>query len=680
MISWAQPILNAQEPEVKVLARVVEGKAIKLRWGVTTPLAWKYANDYGFVIKRKTIVKNGAIVKASEFKVLTAQPILPKPLTDWEQFTATSANAAVAAQALFGEGFQVDMEDGGNGILSIVNQSKALEQRFSFAMSAADQEYRVAEFSGLAYTDTTVVPGEQYLYRIYTAIPETRLNVKYGGVFTGLQDFQPLPTPLDFVGVFNDHSVMLSWNYTLQKQIYNNFIIERSEDNGNNFIALQDIAIANFSERDKKPSDRMFYVDSLPQNNYEYQYRIKGVSPFGEIGPASNTIKGTGRQALTSNPAITSAVLSQEGGQVELFWEFPEEGLSTIHHFKIQKSNTVKGTYVTVMDAIDKNKRSIVLRNLDGINYFKVTAVGFQGEERISFPKMVQLSDSTPPEVPQALTGTVDSTGVVRLQWKNNVEADFLGYRVFRANLEQEEFTQITFEPIVAPVFIDTIKIANLNRKVYYKVKAYDKRYNPSEFSEVLELKKPDVVPPTQPLVRLYNAGDNGILLEWITSSSQDAVQTIIYRKEQGTKDMWQLVARVDIPTAEFLDTTAAPDKTYLYTLITIDTSGLESPPIRPVAITAAKLKAQPIERFVAVVNAEARFITLRWHTKQTIEEYTLFKAETGKPLSSFKTVEGDIKQLKDVQLQINTSYTYGIQGLLPNGLKTPLKKIEIEY
>ena len=677
---WAQPELNAQAPEVKVLARVIEGKAIKLRWGVTTPLAWKYANDYGFIIKRKTIVKNGEIVKAPEFKVLTAQPILPKPLAEWEQFTTVSNNAAIAAQALYGDDFQVNLEEGDSGMLAIVNQSKALEQRFSFALFAADQEYKVAEFSGLAYTDTTVVPGEQYLYRIYAAIPDTRIDVKYGGVYIGLQDYQPLPKPIDFVGIFNDHSVMLSWNFVLQKRIYNNFIIERSEDKGNSFKPLQDVPIANLGERKQNSSDRMFYVDSLPKNNYEYLYRVKGISPFGEVGPASEPIKGMGRKALVYNPAVTKATLSDDESQVELSWEFPEEGLSTIHHFKIQKSNTVKGTYVTVMDAIDKNKRSIVLRNLDGINYFKVTAVGFQGEERISFPKMVQLSDSTPPEVPQALTGTVDSTGVVRLQWKNNVEADFLGYRVFRANLEQEEFTQITFEPIVTPVFIDTIKIANLNRKVYYKVKAYDKRYNPSEFSEVLELKKPDVVPPTQPVVRSYNAGDNGILLEWITSSSQDAVQTIIYRKEQGTKAMWQLVARVDIPTAEFLDTTAAPDKTYLYTLITIDASGLESPPVRPVTITAAKLKAQPIERFVAVVNAEARFITLRWHTKQTIEEYTLFKAETGKPLSSFKIVDGDIKQLKDVQLQINTSYTYGIQGLLPNGLKTPLKKIQIEY
>jgi fibronectin type 3 domain-containing protein len=424
----------------------------------------------------------------------------------------------------------------------------------------------------------------------------------------------------------------------------------------------------------------MFYIDSLAQNNYEYQYRVKGISPFGEVGPTSDIIKGAGRKALVYNPAITNAELSQDESQVELFWEFPEEGLATISHFEIQRSNTVKGTYVTVMETIDKNKRRQTLTNLEGINYFKIAAVGLRGEQRASFPKMVQLNDSIPPLVPQALSGVVDSTGIVTLKWQTNVEADFLGYRVFRANLKTEEFTQITFEPIPVPVFIDTIAISTLNSKVYYKIKAYDKRYNPSEFSQVLELKKPDVVPPTQPVLQAYNANEKGVLLNWIASSSEDAVQTLIYRKQQGKEEAWQLVSRVDLPQHEFTDTTVIPDHKYLYTLITIDASGLESPPIRPLAIAAAKLKPLAIERFVGLVNAEARFIALKWNSKQVIEEYTLFRAKEDQPLSTYKVLDGGTRQFKDGQLQINTSYRYAIQGLLPNGLKTPLKTIQIEY
>ena len=675
----AQPALNDITAEVKVLARATK-KAIKLRWGVTTPLAWQYANRYGFIIKRKTIVKNGEVLKNTTFQDLTLAPIKPKPLQEWEAFTNISDQAAVAAQALYGENFDVNLEKGKNDILSIVNQSKALEQRFSFALSAADQNYKVAEFSGLGYTDTTVLPGEQYLYRIYTVIPQDKLIVNYGGVFIGLQDYQPLPEPLDFIGIFNDRSVMLSWNFILQKRLYNNFIIERSKDKGKTFTPLQGVPVAHLNEKENQETDRVFYIDSLPQNNYEYHYRVKGISPFGEIGPPSQIVKGRGREALIHNPALTNAVLSKDESQVELFWEFPDEALHNISHFKLKKSNTVKGVYTTIQDNISKNTQQYIFNNLDGINYFTVTAVGFQGEERTSFPKMVQLSDNTPPEVPKALTGVIDSTGIVRLKWSKNVEADFLGYRVFKSNLKGEEFYQITFEPVANPIFTDTVKIKSLNSKVYYKIKAYDKRYNPSDFSEVIELKKPDVVPPTQPVIRSYKAGNNGITLKWTSSSSEDALQTLIYRKESGKDQDWMLVTGVRLPKSQYLDATVKADKTYLYTLLTVDDSGLESPPVRPVAVTAARLQALPVARFTAVSNAEERYVFLEWKVQQPIEEFTMYKAEANMPLTVYKIFDAGTKNFKDIQLRVNTIYTYAIQGLLANGSKTPLKKIEIEY
>ena len=679
MLHGQQPI-GDQEPEVKVMARATNN-AIMLRWGVTTPTAWKYANQYGFTIERKTITRAGQILPDPEVKILVSIPLKPKPMMEWETFTQTSMNAAVAAQAIYGEDFEIDMNNGGNDIVSVVNQASALEQRFSFALFAADQDFEVAKFSGLGYVDTTVVAGEQYLYTIKSKIPTERLAVQSGGVYIGLMDFQPLPKPLDFVGSFNDSSVMLSWNYTLLKRFYNNYIVERSDDNGNTFKPLDDIPVANMSEREKDPSDRMFYMDSIPQNNKEYQYRIKGISSFGEIGPASAIVKGMGTKPLAHNPAITAAQLSQDEQTVTLSWEFPKEGMETLSHFELHRSHKLKGDYQVLIPTISKTKRTLEVRQLEGINYFTITAVGAHGTKRVSFPKMVQLTDAIPPAVPTELRGSIDSKGVVELQWKKNIENDFLGYRIFRANLEEEEFTQITVEPIAKNTFTDTVKVKVLNSKIYYKIQAFDKRYNPSDFSEVLMLKKPDLIPPTQPVFKTFKTENNKVELQWITSSSQDAVKTLIYRKEKAAQTPWQLAGAIPIVERSFEDTAVSCGITYLYTMVTIDESGLESKPIVPLTITLPKGKIPEIDKLNAFVNSQERSIRISWkHNGSQVVEYSLFKAGEEEKLTLYKVLDGATATFIDTKLKINTAYTYGIQALFKNGSKSFIKTITIEY
>ncbi len=682
--SWtieAQEPIGEEKPEIKVIGRATKD-AIMLRWGVTTPLAWKYANQYGFTIERKTIVRAGVILQDPPVEKLTATPILPKPMMEWEEFSNRDNNAAIAAQAIYGESFNVELEQGGDDIISIINKAEALEQRFSFALFAADQNFEVAKYSGLAFIDTNVKPDEQYLYRVYAAIPTEKQQVKFGGVYIGLADFQPLPEPKDFVGVFNDKSVMLSWNFVLLKRQYNNYIIERSEDNGNTFKSLEDVPIANLGEREKNPSDRMFYVDSLPRNDKDYHYRIKGISPFGEVGPPSKTVYGSGRKALVYNPAITEAKLQSDNSSAIITWEFPDEGMVSLSHFELNRSDLVKGNYQVVNTKISKDSRSTSFSNLNVVNYFTITAVGLDGSKRVSFPQMVQPVDDVPPAIPVGITGTIDSTGIVQLSWQRNVEADFLGYRVFRANLENEEYTQITFRPIPESKIIDTVNIKTLNSKVYYKVQSFDQRYNPSGFSEVLELKKPDIIPPTKPVFTSFEADQGVVELKWITSSSEDAVKTLIYRKEKGGELPWELIADISLPENTFKDTTAKPVVVYLYTMVTMDDSGLESEPVTPLTISLPDNKPKPeIDRFSALVNREEKKIGLSWRYKEEeVTEFSLYRAEEEKKPTLYKVFKADKGNFVDTDLRINSKYTYLLQASFSSGAKSPIKKIEVEY
>ncbi len=73
---------------------------------------------------------------------------------------------------------------------------------------------------------------------------------------------------------------------------------------------------------------------------------------------------------------------------------------------------------------------------------------------------------------------------------------DIRGFNVFYSNKPDHEFSLLTKTPLTDTVFRDTISLKTLTKKIYYKVVAVDYNSNYSKFSQILELKRPDVVPP----------------------------------------------------------------------------------------------------------------------------------------------------------------------------------------
>jgi len=295
---------------------------------------------------------------------------------------------------------------------------------------------------------------------------------------------------------------------------------------------------------------------------------------------------------------------------------------------------------------------------------------------------MVQPDDNTPPEVPHNLSGTIDSLGVVRLNWKQNIEPDFLGYRVFKSNLKDDEFVQITFEPIANSSIIDTINIKTLNKKIYYKAQSFDKRYNPSPFSEILELKRPDIVPPTQPVFTNFIVNDTTVKLAWETSKSEDAKVTLIYKKEVENSEDWKLLLEAPLPQNTFSDSTGEYGKSYLYTILTVDTSGLESKPVEPLQVSIGEEVVKPaITKFYGAVNREEQYIELAWrYNAKNIKEYILYKAQEQQPLTMYRVLPHTAKKFVDKKLSPNTKYRYMLQAIFNSGAKSPLINTELTY
>jgi hypothetical protein len=145
---------------------------------------------------------------------------------------------------------------------------------------------------------------------------------------------------------------------------------------------------------------------------------------------------------------------------------------------------------------------------------------------------MAIVPDTTAPNIPTGLKGRIDSNGLVYLSWYPNNDEDMEGYKVYYSHSPEHQFMQLTLLPTVNTHFVDSITLKTLTKKIYYRVVAVDKNNNHSDYSGILELKKPDIIPPTPPAIKNVTVLPNKAEIEFVATASTDAVAYIILRKE----------------------------------------------------------------------------------------------------------------------------------------------------
>lgn len=662
---------------IQVRARVQQD-AILLRWAAATPMAWKQTNRYGFKLERYTVVRNGQILPQAELKEFPS--VKAKALNEWEPIVQQDNYAAIIAQALYGDDFELSGGEA-SGIAKIISLSQELEQRFSLSLYAADQSFDAAVMAGWGWKDTDVRPGERYLYRVTALLAEdSKLNIEMGSAYVSLDQYEALPQPIGLSSMFGDKSVMLAWDYSILSDTYNSYFIEKSTD-GKNFTRLEGLPVTNLNNTEQA-SQRMYFMDSLARNNVPFYYRICGTTAFGEVGPPSGVVQGEGKTSLTYVPQITGSMVNDQGS-LNLEWEFDERGNSLIKGFVLNQSGVSNKDFVPVVQDIPPTTRSLNYAKLDASNYFTITAIGFDGRTSESFPILVQPLDTVPPAIPKGLQGRVDSMGVVTLTWNKNTETDLLGYKLYRGFTKNEERMPLFDIALQDTVYRDTVNVHNLNSKVYYSLSAADKRYNQSNQSTPVELEKPDFIRPSSPMISGYKITDTGIEISWINSPDEGVNQHRIYRREkEGFQSTWLLSTIMDTSVHTFTDTTVVAGVRYSYTVTALKHNWLESPHSPAVGLFSNKVKkqVQSIDRFDAVVDKENRMIKLLWKDKLTdVIQYELYKSEDGQPLSLWKIVPQGLYEVLDEGMYINARYQYMIRALLKNG-STSTKSLTINY
>lgn len=669
-----------KEPKIEVLITQVKNE-VRLRWAANTPSAWMKLNKYGYSLERITVSRNGNRLQAPKIEILNSTPIKPEPLELWEELANKNDYAAILAQSLYGDSFTVEGSNNQDGLLQIINKAREVEQRFAFGLFAADMSFEAAVKAGLGFVDKNIVKGEEYLYRIKSLVPENILNIKGGNILITIKDTpRELQKPLDLFSKGDDKSILITWEYELFKNLYVAYFIERSE-NGKLFKRLNEQPLINMNtNKGGESNKRMTFIDSIPQNNKIYHYRVIGITSFGEESPPSEVTKSQGFKRLEEIPRISRHNLNKTGG-VELIWEFKKSAEDQITSFKIDRAPKVRGPYKTVKENISPQKRSITLEDIEPSNYYTISAIGQNNQKTTSLTAFVQTIDSIPPAPPVGLKAEVDTLGIVKLNWQANLEKDLSGYRVFRANIATEEYAQLTKIPISNNSYTDSVQLKSLNSKVFYKIVAEDKRYNLSDFSAPLTVKKPDVVPPASPVFSAYKVLTNGVDLSWIPSNSEDVVKHQLFRKNLGgNQGDWQLVYSTS-NTHKYTDVELKTGKRYRYAIFAEDDSGLVSKATTPITITAKGGEETPklIKRVNGVADRVNKKIDLSWNVIGKVNEVLIYKHKNEEKPVLFRQINSNIKTIKDTKVNPGNKYMYTFK-VLDNLGNTEFKKIEVTY
>ena len=672
------PVTDTLKVTIKLQARF-QGDSIVLRWGTDNSFAWRNLNNIGYNIERLELDANNK--PETSFKKINNTPLKPWPEAEWTQRISSSDNyALVASKALYGKTFVVNAVEktktGKNNDNSVSNLNQAAsgeEQRFILAMMSASFSQTAADGLGLRYTDKNIHKNSKYIYRVMAASASPLFRTDTALFIIETKKEFPI-TPVQKLEVYEgEKQISLRW---LDVEHYAGYYIERSDD-GKNFTRLSENPYIQFSSEKNSKDNEFTYNDTIPVNYKKYYYRIKGISIFSEISEPSDIITAQGRDRTPpAQPFIYKAEYKGKNTAV-LDWS-PYTPSPDLKGFFISRGHDIKGPF----DVLHENILPPATRSFTdtkviegGLNYYIVTAVDTAGNIVTSLPRYVVTPDNTPPSKPVGLKGNIDRKGVVRLSWKPGKENDIEGYRIYRANASDHVFNPIS-STVPDTVFQDTITLNTLTKHIYYKIVAADRNKNNSQYSDVLELKRPDIVPPTAPVINDFKSGDQSMEINWSCSNSEDVVKQILYRR---VKDQdWKIIAELSQKINIYRDTLVERNNWYEYCLEAVDDAGLHSDKSFPLNVKVYDSGIRPgIQNFLVIKSPDGKSLQLKWNYQEKGNYwFVIYRAVNRGENITLNNIKEDQHSFTDTDVK-NGIYQYSIKVVYNDGGESKIIKSE---
>jgi uncharacterized protein len=562
--------------EIKALPDPETGE-VKLRWAPVDFASWQWGIAHGYTIKRTPLIIDGVPATMGEMMQPTIVVNEYKPLESQHFQSFLDANpsnewAFVGAGAIYGEDFTV-LDPNIADITQVVNQNKEQQNRFSFGLFAAEQSFQVATAMGLAFTDN-VIKNSTYNYTIELS-GTTPANGHVSRIMVNTNEPPDFPQPR-LSAEAGDKSVTLRWERDNLEQYYNSYDVEYITNTSVLFEKRNNRPVVFISANDAEEK-AIYYRDSLANNNQPYAYQVRGITSFGTYGPASNLVGVVGKPAAVPGLDFSIVANEHESTKIKITWAIPTSMAQKISKLNVMRAPEVNKPYQKLNPApLSTSITEYVDNSPLPANYYMVVYEDINGHEHRTAAVLGQVNDATPPSMLARPTCTCSAAGVVKVSWLPGTDDDILGYRVFMSNNEQaSDMLQITPDWIKGTTYTHTITMNTLSEEVYFSVRAIDYRENTGPLSLPCKAIRPDVIPPSAPVIDNYTQITTGVRFKFTPSSSSDVVNYKFQRRKKSYID-WQTLAVIP-PNAlsQYTDSTAYRRHVYEYRLVAYDEAGL---------------------------------------------------------------------------------------------------------
>lgn len=628
-----QPSANPQT--ALVLSARSYSDRIVLRYDPTTPILFHQANKVGYIVERANYAQGISLEKLN-FGAIKGSPFVRWDDVQWrkslnDEMLRDSASANLAALAM---AYSDQAINGGDllkdGLTSLKEQQSNADMRYGFSLIAANRSKVAAEGLALRVVDPAVTLGQTYVYRVRINQPIQNPAIDWVYVKITCENFNDKYLRNDKLVkvVEDDGSITFSFPESVN---YYAFTFERSDNDGLSYQKIIKTPVLNFRPTGFDGIANFAYRDSSLTDYKKYHYRIFVSTVFADELVLAEFV-AMPRDKTPPTPPFLRSAIHIKPNQVELNWEMNGNGSDDLKGFTITRGALEDGEYKPISKGLlPATSNSYIDQSFDqeGSNYYIVEAVDTAGNSSRSYPAYVTLIDSTPPAIPAITSAKIDSVGKIFIKVTPNIEKDFMGYQLLKANAKEHEFSIVleTFKDSLGRstfTMNDSTTLNTLTKKIYYKVIAFDTHFNQSASSEIIELTKRDTIPPVSPLITGFAVNDSSVVLRFANSSSEDVVRNILLRRESANAKFDTLFSNSDLRISQFTDTKITSGKQYEYAMIAKDDGGLQSKSSKSIQVKTLQNNRIPMPKLDGSFDGKTKKITLSFLVDKQLENQKL--------------------------------------------------------
>ena len=415
--------------------------------------------------------------------------------------------------------------------------------------------------------DANAPPNEMLTYRVFSVDVFGRRSAA-SSIKIFFPDFRALAPPEPVVATAQVGKIAVSWR-AQQKPNLSGYVVERGFLQAGPYEALTAQAL---------PPTAAQYEDAAVRGGTTYYYRVRSVSPRGDLGTPSDAAA-----AQPKNPAAPPKVdgLTADAGEtrVRLTWKpvtFPIAGYSVERHAISGNAGVENWVKLNPHISPEPMYDDYLGLSSDAKMEYRVIAVAFDNAEGPpSTPVQVVIVDRSVPATP-SITGVTGTDGKVLLNFVPASPESTTQFLVLRAG-SADDLGVVIGDPLPGNSHQFTDMYVASGESYWYRLVAVDRNGNRSDASAPVAIRvgSPVIPAPPVPSLQSVNTPYPHVVLQFQPPPA--GLSAIVERQDQPSSGWIRVAGPLSGQTAT--DNTVTQSKALSYRVSYVTSDGRVGPP-----------------------------------------------------------------------------------------------------